>query len=79
MILDHERLRDRIEQILPDREDFALSATELAIWTGSSQELAQKACRALQRFGAVGMKLQSRRTNHKGHTTTRTTWWRTAQ
>ncbi len=78
MILDHERLRDRIEQILPEREDFALSATELAIWTGSSQESAQKACRALQRFGAVGMKLHSIKTNPKGHVTTRTIWWRTA-
>lgn len=71
----HERLRDRVEEILPTREDFTLSATELAIWLSCTQEQAQKACRALQRFGAVGIKLQKRRTEKRTNTT-RTMWWR---
>jgi hypothetical protein len=76
IVTEGERLRDKIEEILPDREDFARSAEEIAIWAGCTADQAQRACRSLQRFKAVGMKLEWKRTAKKTNTS-RSMWWRT--
>jgi predicted transcriptional regulator len=77
MIVTHERLRDRVEAILPDREDFARSTWDLAIWLGATQDQIESALMSLKRFGAVQRKLQTVKTGRASNTT-RWVWWRAA-
>lgn len=76
IIVEGERLRDRLERVLPDREDFAQSPAELAIWLSSTPDQVLSACRALQRFRAAQMWLDRKKTGPRSNTT-RTMWWRT--
>jgi hypothetical protein len=72
------RLSDRIEAMLPEREDFARSIEEITIWLGCTPDQALSACRSLQRFRCAKMKLQSiRQHTDRRYKTTRTMWWRT--
>jgi hypothetical protein len=75
IVMEGDRLRDRLEMVLPDREEFAQPPSELAIWLNSTPDSVLSACRALQRFGAAQMKLGKQRTGPRSNTT-RTTWWR---
>jgi hypothetical protein len=74
MIIGNERLRDRLELVLPGKEEFARSIAELAIWLGSTEDSVSSACRSLQRFKAAQMKLERVKTGPRSNTT-RTMWW----
>jgi len=74
ILVEGERLRDRLENVPPGREEFARSTDELAIWLSSTPDQVLSACRALQRFGAAKMRLARCRTGPRSNTT-RTMWW----
>ena len=56
MIVTYERLRDRVEAVLPDNEEFARSTWDLAIWLGATQTQIEDALKALLKFKAVRRK-----------------------
>ena len=68
----YERLRDRLEEALPDSRDNAQDTTALAERLGVAAKDVSKACRALQRFGVA----QCCKGPHVKNCQRRNLWWR---
>jgi hypothetical protein len=74
IVVEGERMRDRLEAILPTRSDRAISADEAAIWLNAPADHVRRALRILQNFRAVEMRMDKRRTGPRSNTT-RMLWW----
>jgi siroheme synthase (precorrin-2 oxidase/ferrochelatase) len=73
-IFMEDRVRDRIEGVLPASEDRAISAQELSFWLGCRTDTINKACMALRRFGAADFRMEKKK--HKtGQISKRKMWW----
>jgi hypothetical protein len=74
-VMMSERLRDRVEAILPTRKEFARSSEEIGIWLGTPADTAAKACTALKRFGAVDFYIDFKKIGNGKQVVSRKMWW----
>ena len=76
MILIHERLRDRLEAVLPTTKDFACSLEELAIWLNCSVDEVRYACISLRKWKVADYYMEPVKSGRGNHVAVRKKWWR---
>jgi hypothetical protein len=76
MILIHERLRDRLEAVLPTTKEFACSLEELAFWLNCSIDEVRYACLALRKWGVADYHMEPMTYGRGNHVVFRKMWWR---
>ncbi len=72
-IVMYECLGDRIQLILPEDPENAISATEMQFWLGASTGRIRDACRTLQSYGLARTEL-GHKMHHNG-TRPVLRWW----